>query len=35
MKGKCDTFNVHKQKNKVCLVYLEFKLHQHRFGGYI
>ena len=25
-------FTVHEERNKVCLVHLEFKLHQHRFG---
>ena len=32
MKGKCDAFSVPKSRNKLCLVYLQYKLHQHRFG---
>ena len=25
-------FTVYEERNNVCLVHLEFKLHQHRFG---
>ena len=32
MKGKCLVFKDYKQKNKVCLVYLEFKLRQDSYG---
>ena len=32
MEGKYDAFSVQEQRNKVYLVYLEFKLHQHRFS---
>ena len=29
MKGNCYIFSDHKQRNKVCLVYLEGKLQEH------
>ena len=32
MKDKYDVFRVYKQRNKVRLVYLEFKLQQYRYG---
>ena len=32
MKGKCDATGCHKQRTKVSLVYLEFKLHQDKFA---
>ena len=31
MEGKCYVFSGHKQRNKVCLVYLECKLKQDRY----
>ena len=35
MKGKCYIFSSYKQTNKVCLVYLEWKLQQDSYGWYI
>ena len=32
MKGKCYVFSGFKQRIKVCLVYLEFKLQQESYG---
>ena len=32
MKGKCHVFSGYKQRNKVCLVYLECKLQKDRYG---
>ena len=32
MRHKPDDFNGHKQRSKVCVVYLEFKLHQDRYS---
>ena len=32
MKGKCYVFSSYKRRNNVCLVHLEWKLQQHRYG---
>ena len=32
MKCKCDVFSGYKQRNKLCLVYLECKLQQDSYG---
>ena len=32
MKGKCYVFSCYKQRNKLCLVYLDFKLQQDSYG---
>ena len=32
MEGKCYVFSGYKQRNKVCLVYLEWKLQQDTYG---
>ena len=32
MKGKCYVYGCYKQRNKVCLVYLECKLQQYKYG---
>ena len=32
IKGKCCVFSGHKQKNKLCLLYLQRKLEQDSYG---
>ena len=35
MKEKYYVFSGYKQRNKVCLAYLDCKLPKHRYGSYI
>ena len=35
MKGKCYDFSCHKERNKVCVVYLECKLQKASYGWWI
>ena len=32
MKGKCEDFSCHKERNEMCLVYLECKLQEVKYG---